>query len=128
MNTEAVIYDVIKEVLPKGSLETVLFAAVTDTSSETFFYSYFSGEDEPKQCYQMAEDGQGGMDSGALDKAFEAVTAQIRKSREYQSGKLNIATLRVDSDRAVLSMEVHEKKTGLYKIKKEWKKKNLINS
>ena len=53
MKLETLAYDNIKKVLPKGALKTVVYANISDTSYEIFFYSLFPGQGY-KQCYELA--------------------------------------------------------------------------
>ena len=60
-----------------------------------------------------------------LDTTFRKMASFIRESDEYQSDKRNVITIIVDGKSKNVSLEVMGKKIGLYKIKKEWREKNL---
>ena len=121
MNPETLIYDTVRKIIPDRSDRTLFFAAVSQTSHELFFYSYIDGE--PVQCYELAQ--QGRLDANELDTVFEAVAEIIRGSKKFVKDKNNIATIKVDRSGIRMDLEYVEKDAGMYKIKKEWKQRNL---
>ena len=73
MKPETLIYDKVRQIIPKGSSKTVFFASVTETSYEVFFYAYIDGN--PVQCFELAE--QELLDENELDTVFADIVDVI---------------------------------------------------
>lgn len=121
MKPETLIYDKVRQIIPKGSSKTVFFASVTETSYEVFFYAYIDGN--PVQCFELAE--QELLDENELDTVFADIVDVIKKSKVYQNDKNNIATITVDKSGIKMDMEYVDKNARMYGVKKEWKQKNI---
>lgn len=121
MKPETLIYDKVRQIIPKGSLKTVFFASVTETSYEVFFYAYIDGN--PVQCFELAE--QELLDENELDTVFADIVDVIKKSKVYQNDKNNIATITVDKSGVKMDMEYVDKNARMYGVKKEWKQNNI---
>lgn len=121
MKPETLIYDRIRGIIPKDSEKTVFFAAVSRTGYEIFFYSFLGGE--IKQCHALAEEGL--LDGNVLEEIFEAVADIIRQSKAYAAEQYNIATITVDESGVRMDMKHYAKDARMYRIKKEWKEKNI---
>ncbi len=83
MKLETLAYDNIKKVLPKGALKTVVYANISDTSYEIFFYSLFPGQGY-KQCYELAENNV--IDYQLLEGTFEKMADIIKGDKNYKTG------------------------------------------
>lgn len=121
MKPETLIYDKVRQIIPKGSSKTVFFASVTETSYEVFFYAYIDGN--PVQCFELAE--QELLDENELDTVFADIVDVIKKSKVYQNDKNNIATITVDKSGVKMDMEYVDKNARMYGVKKEWKENIL---
>lgn len=112
----------IETVIPKNADKTIVFAEISDTSHDIFFYSYINSK--PHQCYKLAEDGV--LDANNLDIVFDQISNIIKRSGLYVSGKCNIVTIVLEKrDVKKISVEYFNNKAGLYNIKKEWKKEYI---
>lgn len=117
------VFDSLKRIIPKDASKTVLFANVTDTSYELFFYSSVEGGIF-KQCYTLAEDGI--LDAHLLDMTFAKIAEQIRADKKYKSDSRNVFTFTVDERGVCLTVDYYSEDARIYKIKKDWKKKYII--
>ena len=121
MKPETLIYDKVRQIIPKGSSKTVFFASITETSYEVFFYAYIDGE--PIQCFELAEHDM--LDENELDTVFANIVDAIKESNLYQNDKNNIVTITVDKSGVKMDMEYVEKDARMYGVKKDWKQKNI---
>lgn len=122
MKLETLAYDNIKKVLPQGAEKTVVYASISDTCYEIFFYSFFPKKGY-KQCYELAEENN--LDAALLDITFERIAEVIKNDKQYKSGKINLFTFIIDDDGIRMDTEYLDKNTRIYFIKKEWKEKYL---
>ncbi len=122
MKAETLIYEKVRPIIPIGSEKTVFFASVTETSYEMFFYAFLDGK--PKQCYALAE--QNVLDENELDSVFKEVATIIRESKLFRKEKNNIVTFNVDQSGVRMDIRYYEKDAHMYRIKKEWKGKNIV--
>ena len=122
MKAETLIYEKVRPIIPIGSEKTVFFASVTETSYEMFFYAFLDGK--PKQCYALAE--QNVLDANELDSVFKEVATIIRESKMFRKEKNNIVTFNVDQSGVRMDIRYYEKDAHMYRIKKEWKGKNIV--
>ncbi len=122
MKPETLIFDKVRLIIPNGSSKTVFFASVTETSYEVFFYTYINAN--PIQCFDLAE--QNLLDENELDAVFAYIVEVIRNADVYKKDKNNIATIIVDKSSVKIDMTYVDKDARLYKIKKEWKQKNIL--
>ena len=122
MKLETLAYDNIKKVLPQGAEKTVVYASISDTCYEIFFYSFFPKKGY-KQCYELAEENN--LDAALLDITFERMAEVIKNDKQYKSGKINLFTFIIDDDGIRMDTEYLDKNTRIYFIKKEWKEKYL---
>lgn len=123
MKLETLVFDSLKKIIPQDATKTVLFASVTDTSYELFFYCLFE-DGVFKQCYTLAEDGI--LDSHLLDITFAKIVEQIKSDKKYKADNCNVFTIVVDNTGVRLDVDYYSKSEKVYKIKKEWQKKYLI--
>ena len=121
MKPETLIYDRIKKIIADYCGKIVLFAAISQTSYEIFFYVDI--DSRMIQCFELAE--QGLLDENKLDDVFSDIAKIIRESKEYQNDKCNIVTIILDKSGLRKYMEYYEKDVRMYKIKKAWKEKYL---
>lgn len=122
MKIETLVFDSLRKVIPQDATKTILFASVTDTSYELFFYSSFDN-DIFKQCYTLAEDGI--LDVHLLDMTFAKIAEQIRADKKYKANSNNVFTFMVDGHGIGLDVDCYGVDAKLYKIKKEWKAKYI---
>ena len=122
MKAETLIYEKVRPIIPIGSEKTVFFVSVTETSYEMFFYAFLDGK--PKQCYALAE--QNVLDENKLDSVFKEVATIIRESKMFRKEKNNIVTFNVDQSGVRMDIRYYEKDAHMYRIKKEWKGKNIV--
>lgn len=122
MKLETLAYDNIKKVLPQGAEKTVVYASISDTCYEIFFYSFFSKKGY-KQCYELAEENN--LDAALLDITFERMAKVIKNDKQYKSEKINLFTFIIDDDGIRMDTEYLDKNTRIYFIKKEWKEKYI---
>lgn len=122
MKIETLVFDNLKKVIPKNASKTILYANVTDSSYELFFYCLFE-DGIFKQCYTLAEDGI--LDSHLLDITFAKIAEQIRTDKKYKANNYNVFTVTVDNDGVRLDVDCYSKDAKMYKIKKGWKEKYL---
>ena len=123
MKIETLVFDSLRKIIPKDASKTILFANVTDTSYELFFYSLFD-DGIFKQCYTLAEDGI--LDAHLLDMTFAEIAEQIRTDKKYKSDSKNIFTFIVDENGICLKVDHYSADARIYKIKKDWKEKYII--
>lgn len=121
MKPETLIYEKIREIIPAKSEKTIFFSAISETSYEMFFYAFIDGK--AKQCFELAEEGE--LDGNTLDRVFEEIIQIIKKSKRFIVDKYNVATIIIDKSRIDLDVEYYDKDIRMYKVKKEWKKKNI---
>lgn len=122
MKPETLIYEKVRPIIPNGSDKTVFFVAISQTSYEVFFYAFIEGK--PVQCFELAE--QGSLDENQLDSVFESIVGIIKESKLFRSDKYNISTMTVDKAGVKMDMEYCENDVRMYKIKKEWEQKNIV--
>ena len=122
MKLETLIYDAIKKVIPQESLKTAVYANVTDTSYEIFFYCLFP-QNGYRQCYDLAEADV--LDAHLLDMTFEEIAKVIKTDKAYESERNNLFTFIIDASGVKMTVEHFAKDTRMYRIKKEWTEKNL---
>lgn len=122
MKLETVVFDKIKKVLPETSTKTVLFANVSDTSYEIFFYSLW-GQGEYRQCYELAENGI--LDAYLLDEVFAGISESIRADCHFRQDSINVFTFILQSDEVKMDVDYYDKSTKIYQVKKEWREKYL---
>ena len=123
MKLETLVFDSLRKIIPQDASKTVLFANVTDTSYELFFYSLFD-DGIFKQCYTLAENGI--LDSHMLDVCFSKIAEQIRADKEYRPDSKNVFTFIVDDRGVCLNVDYYSKNARIYKIKKDWKEKYIV--
>lgn len=123
MKIETMVFDNLKKIIPTSASKTILFANVTDTSYELFFYCALA-DGEMHQCYTLAENGI--LDSHLLDLSFSKIALQIRSDKKYKAGNNNVFTFVVDNSGVHLDVEYYEKDAKMYKLKKAWKEKYII--
>jgi len=122
LKIETLVFDSLRKIIPQDASKTILFANVTDTSYELFFYSLFD-DGIFKQCYTLAEDGI--LDAHLLDMTFAKIAEQIRADKKYKANSNNLFTFTVDGHGIVLDVDCYGADAKLYKIKKEWKAKYI---
>lgn len=122
MKIETLVFDGLKKIIPQDAVKTVLFASVTETSYEVFFYCLFK-DGVYRQCYTLAEDGI--LDSHLLDMTFSKIAEQIRADKKYSASCYNVFTITVDNKGVRLDVDCHNKDVKAYRIKKEWQEKYL---
>lgn len=122
MKIETLVFDNLRKIIPQDASKTILFANVTDTSYEVFFYSLFD-DGIFKQCYALAEDGI--LDAHLLDMVFAKIVEQIRADKKYKANNNNLFTFMVDGHGISLDVDYYGIDAKLYKIKKEWKAKYI---
>lgn len=122
MKLETLIYDAIKKVIPQESLKTAVYANVTDTSYEIFFYCLFP-QNGYRQCYDLAEADV--LDAHLLDMTFEEIAKVIKTDKAYESERNNLFTFIIDASGVKMTVEHFDKDTRMYRVKKEWNEKNL---
>ena len=123
MKIETLVFDSLKKIIPQNAAKTVLFASVTETSYELFFYCLFE-DGVFRQCYTLAEDGI--LDSYLLDMTFTKIAEQIRADKKYKSDSKNVFTFTVDERGVRLTVDYYSEEARTYKIKKDWKEKYII--
>ena len=123
MKIETLVFDSLKKIIPQDASKTVLFANVTDTSYELFFYSLFD-DGIFKQCYTLVEDGI--LDAHLLDMTFAKIAEQIRADKKYQPDSKNVFTFTVDERGVCLNVDYYSEDARMYKIKKDWQEKYII--
>lgn len=121
MKPETIMLEKIREIVPSNSDRNIFFAAITQTSYEVFFYSFIDGM--PKQCFSLAEEGL--LDANALDSTFEFIVNTIKGSKIFKPDKLNIATIYYDKACLKMDTDHYDNDVRLYKIKKDWLRKNI---
>lgn len=121
MKPETLIYEKVRQIIPKCSSKTVFFVSVTETSYEVFFYSFI--DDKPIQCFELAE--QGKLDANELDSVFAAIVDILKESKVYNAEKNNVATITVDKSGVKMNMAYEDKDVRIYGIKKKWKQNNI---
>lgn len=124
MKTETLIYDKLKKVLPKEATSTILFALVTSTSYELFFYSKINGFEKQQQCFKLSE--MGVIDDKELDEVFLDISNIIKGIPEYSDDMINVLTYEINSLGVKLLIEHFDKTYSIYKIKKNWKNKYIL--
>lgn len=122
MKLETLIYDAIKKVIPQESLKTAVYANVTATSYEIFFYCLFP-QNGYRQCYDLAEADV--LDAHLLDMTFEEIAKVIKTDKAYESERNNLFTFIIDASGVKMTVEHFDKDTRMYRVKKEWNEKNL---
>lgn len=122
MKIETMVFDNLKKIIPADASKTILFANVTDTSYELFFYCALA-DGELHQCYTLAENGI--LDSHLLDLSFSKIALQIRLDKKYKADSNNIFTFIVDNGGVRLDVEYCDRNAKMYKVKKDWKAKYL---
>jgi len=123
MKLETLIYDNLKKVIPLNSIKTVMFAKVANTNYEIYFYSYLADDNNPKQCFSLAEEGV--LDENDLDNVFSKIAEDYRKSDKFKEDKNNIITFTIEKNEAKLKVEYYDKGERLNGIKKAWIGANL---
>lgn len=116
------IFELLDGVLVPDAKKTVMFCEVEQTAYEVFYYSYFE-DDSCKQCYELEAEGK--IDGKVLETGFEKIAAFLRSCRSYDAKMRNVITIVVEGTSEKAAEEKYDKSVGLYKIKKEWKAKNL---
>ena len=122
MKLETLAYDNIKKVLPRGAWKTVVYANISDTSYEIFFYSLFPGQGY-KQCYELAENNV--IDYQLLEGTFEKMADIIKGDKNYKTGSYNLFTFIINTDGIRMNVEYFDKNVRIYYVKKEWKSRYL---
>lgn len=122
MKLETLIYNNIKKVIPRESIKTVVYANISDTSYEIFFYCLWP-QNGYRQCYDLAEAGV--LDAYLLDTTFAEIARVIKADKIYSAKSNNLFTFIVDAVGVKLTVEHFDKDTQIYRMKKEWKEKNL---
>lgn len=120
LRIETLVFDSLKKIIPQDVSKTILFANVTDTSYEVFFYSSFK-DGAFKQCYTLAEDGI--IDAHLLDVCFSKIAEQIRADKKYRPDSTNVFTFTVDERSVCLNVDYYSEGARMYKIKKDWQEK-----
>lgn len=123
MKIETLVFDSLKEIIPRDASKTILFANVTDTSYELFFYCLFK-DGVFKQCYTLAGDGI--LDSHLLDVCFSKIAEQIRADKKYRSDSKNVFTFTVDEQGVYLDVDYYSEDARTYTIKKDWQERYII--
>lgn len=121
MKPETLIYEKVRNIIPDSSEKSIFFAAISQSSYEVFFYSYFEGV--PIQCYELAQRGE--LDENELDQVFESIVGIIKDSKAFMPDQYNIATIKVDISGIGMSLEYYDKDARMYQIKKEWREKQI---
>ena len=116
------IFELTDGLIPTEAKKTMMFCEIEEKAYEIVYYSYF-GDGPAKQCYELAEEGK--IESAALDKGFEEIALFVRNSSSYDPEKRNVLTVLIEGAIEKVQIEQFDKSVGLYKIKKEWKAKNL---
>ena len=123
MKIETLVFDNLKKIIPAEASKTILFANVTDTSYELFFYCALA-DGEFHQCYTLAEKGI--LDSYLLDVTFAKIAEQIRADKKYKTDSTNVFTFTVDKQGVRVTVDYYSKGIKTYKINKDWKGKYII--
>lgn len=122
MKLETLIYDKIKKMLPQEALKTAIYANVSDTSYEIFFYCFFA-QGEYRQCYELAEEDI--LDAHLLDAAFAEMAGVIKADKNYKIGCKNLFTFIIDSEGIKTVVEYLDNADRIYRVKKEWQEKYI---
>lgn len=123
MKIETLIYEKIRPIIPIKSEKTIFFAAISQTSYEVFFYSSIDGKFV--QCFQLAEEGI--LDENELDSVFKSIVNIIKESKFFMLDKYNIVTITIGKSGVKMDIDYYDEDVRMYKVKKEWKQKYLIN-
>lgn len=116
------ILDLLDHLLPSDAKKTVMYCEIEEQAYEVFYYSYFA-DGSCKQCYELEAEDR--VDAEILADGFENIAAFIRDSKEYNAEKRNVVTVVIEGVSENIKVDQYDKSVGLYKIKKEWKEKNL---
>ena len=116
------ILDMLDHLLPSDAKKTVIYCEVEKNAYEVFYYSFFA-DGSCKQCYEL--EAEGIVDAEILADGFENIAAFIRDSKEYDAEKRNVVTVVIEGVSENIKVDQYDRSVGLYKIKKEWKEKNL---
>lgn len=122
MKPESLIFLKAKNLLPAKSEKTILFAGITNTSYEVFFYSFFGGKS--KQCFAMAKEGL--YDEKELMATFSEIVKIIKESKLYAAGQYNVATIAFENSKVKLDVEHYDMSASELDIKKAWKQKHIF--
>lgn len=122
MKLETLIFDNLKNVIPREASKTVVYANVNETSYEIFFYCLLP-QNGYRQCYELAE--ADALDAHSLDEAFAEIAKNIKADKTYSAECNNLFTFVIDAAGVTMSVEHLAEDTRIYRTKKEWKEKNL---
>lgn len=109
--------------IPKDSNKSALYCEVEKNSYEVFFYSFY---DDGKYVQSNELVDQELIDDSLLEEAIDKLVEEVRKLSCFDSEKRNVISAIINGESVVWELEQFEKTIGLYKIKKEWKSKNLF--
>ena len=109
--------------IPKDSNKSALYCEVEKNSYEVFFYSFY---DDGKYVQSNELVDQELIDDSLLGEAIDKLVEEVRKLSCFDSEKRNVISAIIDGESVAWELEQFEKTVGLYKIKKEWKSKNLF--
>lgn len=123
MKPETLIYDKLKKVIPEKNEKTILFAGITNTSNEVYYYTLIDGRYQ--QCFALAEEYE--LDENELSETFENIVKIIKDSVLYMADKYNVATVVFDKSDIKLELEYFDINVSEYKVQKEWKNKWIYN-
>lgn len=119
MKIESQILDHLQLVIPSSASKIAVFAAITSSSYEVYYYAKVNGKFI--QCY----DPDNHFDENDLDDAFAAVVKTLKTSNLYESNKLNVFTITIEGKSVSVDVDYHSRDEHWYKIQKEWKENNL---
>lgn len=122
LKIETLIFDKIRKVLPLSASKSVLYACVSDTNRELFFYSLMEGGTW-KQCFSLAEEGL--LEENELEEIFSDIADVIKADKKFQVSKLNLFSVIFDKTGVNLSVDYYDKNARIYSIKKNWKNRYL---
>lgn len=122
MKIETLIFDKIRKVLPLSASKSVLYACVSDTSRELFFYSLME-DGTWKQCFSLAEEGF--LEENELEEIFSDIADAIKTDKKFQVSKLNLFSVIFDKTGVKLSVDYYDKNARVYSIKKDWHNRYL---
>ena len=122
MKLETLVYDSIKKVIPKEAERTIIYANISDTSYEIFFYCRFA-QIGYQQCYELAEEGV--LNAHLLDITFSEMAHAIRSNQQYHTGQENLFTFIIGGDGVKSTVEYLDRETRIYQVKKAWREQYL---
>ena len=120
------ISDYLQPVLPRAWSKVCLYAEVTDSYSEIFYYCFVDGQIMPIQCYNLVDSYR--LTEESIDAVLSKIANVLKGYWLNATDKWSVMTYVLFPDgKFEVIYDYSDLTDGSYEFKEDWKKKHLTN-